>query len=218
MPSRIYSMAFNATSSLLCVSSATDTVHIFKLVAPSASQQARPTNNNTADDESALRPTSRSNKSERSLSPTGSDSQPDLTRSTSNGSNPSLRKHNGTLMGMIRRTSQNVGTSFAASVGAYLPSAVSEMWEPARDFAWLKIPKVSTGGGGSAGGGGGGSTMPLRSVVAMSSSSPHVMVVTNEGHFYVFGIDLEKGGEGTLIKQYEVGGESERLGGSMVDD
>ena len=44
------------------------------------------------------------------------------------------------------------------------------------------------------------------------------MAVTNEGRFYVFGIDLEKGGEGTLIKVYEVGGESERLGGGGVDD
>ena len=52
----------------------------------------------------------------------------------------------------------------------------------------------------------------------MSGNSPQVMVVTNEGRFYVFGIDLEKGGEGTLIKVYEVGGESERLGGSGVDD
>lgn len=118
------------------------------------------------------------------------------------------------MMGMIRRTSQNVGTTFAASVGAYLPTAVSEMWEPARDFAWLKIPKAPP----SAQGGVLGSTMPLRSVVAMSSNSPQVMVVTNEGHFYVFGIDLEKGGEGTLIKVYEVGGESERLGASIMDD
>jgi autophagy-related protein 18 len=124
------------------------------------------------------------------------------------------RKHNGTLMGMIRRTSQNVGTTFAASVGAYLPTAVSEMWEPARDFAWLKIPKAPP----SAQGGVLSSTTPLRSVVAMSSNSPQVMVVTNEGHFYVFGIDLEKGGEGTLVKVYEVGGESERLGASIMDD
>lgn len=52
----------------------------------------------------------------------------------------------------------------------------------------------------------------------MSGSSPQIMVVTNEGRFYVFGIDLEKGGEGTLVKVYEVGGESDRLGGSGVDD
>ena len=119
---------------------------------------------------------------------------------------------------MIRRTSQNVGTTFAASVGAYLPQAVSEMWEPARDFAWLKIPKVAPSAAGGGGGAGGGGTRQLRSVVAMSGSSPHVMVVTNEGRFYVFGIDLEKGGEGELLKVYEVGEESERLGGSAADD
>lgn len=52
----------------------------------------------------------------------------------------------------------------------------------------------------------------------MSSNSPQVMVVTNEGHFYVFGIDLEKGGEGTLVKMYEIGAEGERLGASVMDD
>ena len=198
-------MSFNATSSLLCVSSATDTVHIFKLGAPS-----QPRNDNH------LRPSSPRNR-DRSMSPGGSDSQPDLGQST-NDSNEALsaaaRKHNGTFLGMIRRTSQSVGTTLATSVGAYLPSAVAEMWEPARDFAWLKIPKAppSTQGSGL------GSTAQLRSVVAMSSNSPQVMVVTSEGHFYVFGIDLENGGEGTLLKVYEVGGESERLGASVMDD
>lgn len=109
------------------------------------------------------------------------------------------------------------------------------MWEPARDFAWLKIPKASTlsvqggvaggGGGGGAGqstggGSGLGSTAPLKSVVAMSNNSPQVMVVTNEGHFYVFGIDLEKGGEGSLLEVYEVGGEGENrmLGSSVMEE
>lgn len=132
---------------------------------------------------------------------------------------------------MIRRTSQNVGTSFAASVGVYLPSAVSEMWEPTRDFAWFKVPKASTlsgqsgDKGGAAGrsssgsGSGLGSAAPLKSVVAMSNHSPQVMVVTNEGHFYVFGIDLENGGEGSLLKVYEVGGEGESsmLGDSVTE-
>ena len=136
-------------------------------------------------------------------------------------------------MGMIRRTSQNVSTQLASSVGAYLPTAVAEMWEPARDFAWCKIPKAppsssvagTVGGSGSVGGGGGAYTGGgsssgglLRSVVAMSNNSPQVMVVTNEGHFYVFNIDLERGGEGTLYKVYEVGAESERLAGSGIDD
>ena len=135
MPSRIYSMAFNTTSSLLCVSSATDTVHIFKL----GGSPHRP---NGADDSSILSssPTTR----DRSLSP-GSDSE--LRRSISQGSQSapaSQRKHNGTLMGMIRRTSQNVGTTVAASMGAYLPTAVSEMWEPARDFCVVEDTKVTT--------------------------------------------------------------------------
>lgn len=224
MPSRIYSMSFNATSTLLCVSSATDTVHVFKLTTPRSSRSAsnpsttNNNNNNNYDDRSTSPPIRR----DRSLSPGESDSQLDLTRSTSQTSELKSRKPNGTLMGMIRRTSQNVGTSVAASVGAYLPHAVSEMWEPARDFAWLKIPKGGSSSGANGGGGGvlgnnaSSSTQPLRSVVAMSSNSPQVMVVTNEGHFYVFGIDLEKGGEGTLVKVYEIGGESERLGASVV--
>ena len=208
MPSRIYSMAFNSTSTLLCVSSATDTVHIFKLGAPS---QAR-----NGDESSTI--TSSPGQRERSISPGGSESQLELGRSVSQGSEsiPTKdRKHNGTLMGMIRRTSQNVGTSVAASVGAYLPTAVSEMWEPTRDFAWLKIPRASspTSPGGII-----GSTTPLKSVTAISSNSPQVMVVTSDGHFYVYGIDLEKGGEGTLVKVYEVGGGSERLGASAMDD
>ena len=207
MPSRIYSMSFNATSSLLCVSSATETVHIFKLGAPPQSRNG---------DESSTLSTSPSQR-ERSISPGGSDYQLDLTHSASNASDSLStkgRKHNGSLLGMIRRTSQNVSTSFAASMGAYLPSAVSEMWEPARDFAWLKIPKAPP----AAQGGVLVSSAPLRSVVAMSSNSPQVMVVTNEGHFYVFGIDLEKGGEGKLVKVYEVGAESERLGASVTHD
>ena len=44
------------------------------------------------------------------------------------------------------------------------------------------------------------------------------MVVTNEGRFYVFGIDLEKGGEGALVKVYEIGETNERLAASTMDD
>ncbi|KAL8832058.1 MAG: hypothetical protein Q9191_000512 [Dirinaria sp. TL-2023a] len=212
MPSRIFSMSFNAASTLLCVSSATDTIHIFKLGTPAHQRKE-----SDASSSAAPRPSSSSDARDRSLSP-ASDSQTDLMRSTSNGVDSgsiASRKNNGTLMGMLRRTSQNVGTSVAASVGAYLPQAVSEMWEPARDFAWVKIPKVPPSGPAASSS---TSSHQLRSVVAMSASSPQVMAVTNEGRFYVFGIDLEKGGEGSLLKVYEVGGESERLGGDGVYD
>ncbi|KAL8853250.1 MAG: hypothetical protein Q9221_001861 [Calogaya cf. arnoldii] len=243
MPSRICSMAFNATSTLLCVSSASDTVHIFKLALPGqTSTQTDSAKRKDSMDSTTLRPrsshSSHNNPTSaiREGSPAPSESATDdLSRTISNGGDSipvSQRKNNGTLLGMIRRTSQNVGTSFAASVGAYLPSAVSEMWEPTRDFAWFKVPKTSTspsGQGGekgstagrsSSGGGSGlGSTAPLKSVVAMSNNSPQVMVVTNEGHFYVFGIDLENGGEGSLLKVYEVGGEEDHsmLGDSVIE-
>lgn len=222
MPSRIYSMSFNPTSTLLCVSSATETVHIFKLATPNPHNN----NNSNKNADSALenhntphptlstsrsRSRSQSHSPNRSASPSASNPATPLDTDTStdlpSSSSSSARKHNGTLLGMIRRTSQNVSTTFAASIGTYLPTAVAEMWEPARDFAWLKIPKASTA-----------NSAPLRSVVALSGSGPQVMVVTNEGNFYVFGIDLEKGGEGALLKQYSVLDASERLAASGMEE
>lgn len=31
---------------------------------------------------------------------------------------------------------------------------------------------------------------------------PHVMVLSSDGYFYLYSIDLEKGGDCTLMKQY----------------
>ncbi|THC97872.1 hypothetical protein EYZ11_002623 [Aspergillus tanneri] len=187
IPSRIYSMSFNTTSTLLCVSSSTETIHLFKLSHHTPNSEGSPSSS----------PPGR----ERAFSQSSLGDSPDtedITGDTSSSEIPS-RKHNGTLMGMIRRTSQNVGSSFAARVGGYLPKGVSEMWEPARDFAWIKLPKSNQAPGTN------GNTGPLRSVVAMSSNMPQVMVVTSDGNFYVFSIDLSKGGEGTLTKQYSLG-------------
>lgn len=92
-----------------------------------------------------------------------------------------------------------MGRGVAGVVGSYLPQSVTEMWEPLRDFAYIKIPKSSVTGGSSRAS---GPTGPLRSVVAMSSSSPQVMVVTSDGGFYVYNIDMEQGGEGYLVKQF----------------
>lgn len=170
-------MSFNYDSTMLCVSSATDTVHIFKLT--------------TTSDASAKSPTERVSAvrrvSDRSISP-GEELAPDEIDSSEYGA--AARKHNGTFSGMIRRTSQNVTKSFAASIGGYLPSAVTEMLEPARDFAWFKVPRPS-----------GATGAAVKSIVAMSPNGPQVMVVTSEGDFLVYNIDMEKGGEAELIKQ-----------------
>ena len=182
MPSRIFSMAFNITSTLLCVSSTSETIHVFKL-GPPGSPPAEASSAQTSTNAFTRR---LSQESDALVEP--QDAEGD------EPSSPSLssRKPNGTFMGLLRRTSQNVSTTFASNLGGYLPKGVAEMWEPSRDFAWIRLPKPTTGS----------ATGPLRSVVALSSNSPHVLVVTNEGNFYVFSIDLVKGGEGTLIRQY----------------
>jgi autophagy-related protein 18 len=179
MPSRIYSMSFNTTSTLLCVSSSTETVHIFKLTQQGPSSDGSSSHSPPGRDQSS--PPYGYSLEDDDMGDAGSDAS---------------RKHNGTLMGMLRRTSQNVGGAVAARMGGYLPKGVSEMWEPARDFAWIKLPRANQGPAGTANSG------PIRSVVAMSSNTPQVMVVTSDGNFYVFNIDLSKGGEGTLTKQY----------------
>ena len=86
-----------------------------------------------------------------------------------------------------------MGKSVFATVGGYLPSAVSEIWEPSRDFAWVKIPRNASSS----------STGAVKSVVAMRNDGPQIMVVTSDGTYYIFNIDLEKGGEGTLFKRYK---------------
>ena len=188
IPSSIYNMSFNLNSTLLCVSSATDTVHIFRL------------GNSSAKDTKETSPSLDYRKQWRR------GSNPSETSADSNtNEGTSARKHNGTIGSIIRRSSQTIGKTFASSVGGYLPSAVTEMWEPARDFAYVKLPKENSGSAtgspsaaAAAGGGGGGL---VKSVVAMSSSKPQIMVVTSEGGFYVFSIDMEKGGEGVLVEQ-----------------
>ncbi|KAI0843760.1 WD40 repeat-like protein [Hypoxylon sp. FL0890] len=215
-PSTIYSMSFNMASSLLCVSSTSDTVHIFRL------QQPGPGNNNTPSE--AQRPTSpRTDRWSRSRSydsgndsPNSAQGSPrsevaDLATTSTANTAVTHRKHSGSFGSMLRRSSQIMGRSVAGVVGNYLPQTVTEMWEPLRDFAYIKIPKSLTT---SPRPGGSSSGQQLRSVVAMSSSSPQVMVVTSDGGFYVFNIDMEQGGEGYLVKQFSVLDSDDKLDAS----
>jgi autophagy-related protein 18 len=163
IPARIYSMSFNSTSTLLSVSSATETVHIFRLGAPNSrsnSVSSGPT-----------RPMAASQQ--RSSSRTSQEIEDEFGSSTADVSSPERKAVNPTF-------------------GGYLPSAVAEIWEPSRDFAWVKIPRSPNSS----------SSGPVRNVVALNNNGPQIMVVTSEGNYYVFNVDLEKGGEGTLYKQY----------------
>lgn len=204
-PSTIYSMSFNLSSTLLCVSSTSETVHIFRLV----NAQTAHAGGGSAVAESETPDSPRTNRWSRSRSIDSNEYSPSSNAGSSprggetpeagNGSSSSKRPASGTFGSMLRRSSQLVGRSVAGAVGSYLPQSVTEMWEPQRDFASIKIPKPNNAA--ARGTLIGGST-PLRSVVAMSSNSPQIMVATSDGGFYVYNIDMQKGGEGCLVRQY----------------
>ncbi|KAG0164058.1 autophagy protein [Apophysomyces sp. BC1034] len=147
-PAKIYSMSFNLVSSLLCVSSDTETVHIFKLANGDPKQ----------------------------------DTYDAFGDKGQNGAE--ARARSGSVGQMLRRSSLHFGRNIAGSVGSYLPEMITEMWEPSRNFASLKLPSAG-----------------VRSLVALSSTTPQVMVLTSEGYFYQYNIDLENGGECVLLKQ-----------------
>lgn len=208
-PSTIYSMSFNLSSTLLCVSSTSDTVHIFRLAVPpghttpagapieppSPQRQDRWSRSRSYEDGES--PGNSTTESPRSDAADGAGV------GSGGAGHPGLghRRQSGSFSNMLRRSSQIMGRGVTGIVGSYLPQSVTEMWEPWRDFAFIKIPK-SGGQGGQRATVTGTPTGPLRSVVAMSSSTPQVMVVTSDGGFYVYNINMEQGGEGYLVKQF----------------
>lgn len=215
-PSTIYSMSFNLDSTLLCVSSVSETVHIFRLAnspadaasqTPGALTSAPPADtSSTQRQDRWSRPQSYDSATD-SLSGSAAESPrsdpvdgPRATGSTS-GTTPTHRRQSGSFSNMLRRSSQIMGRSVAGVVGSYLPQTVTEMWQPQRDFAYIKMPKssVTTSSQPRPAGTPAG---PLRSVVAMKSNGAEVMVVTSDGGFYVFEIDMVNGGEGRLSTKF----------------
>ncbi|RDB18738.1 Autophagy-related protein 18 [Hypsizygus marmoreus] len=164
---RIYSINFNLVSSLLAVSSAHDTVHIFKL--------------------GPQRPASSKSIEPPSSPPDSIDSREGV-QGLEGGYEAFIeKKKSGGVSSSLRRKSMQVTKSLTHSMGGYLPNTLTEMWEPSRDFAFLRLP---TSGG--------------RCIVALSGTMPHVMVISSEGYFYSYSIDLENGGECSLMKQYSL--------------
>ncbi|PPR08221.1 hypothetical protein CVT24_001236 [Panaeolus cyanescens] len=106
------------------------------------------------------------------------------------------KKKSGGSVSSLKRKSLQLSKTLTSSMGGYLPNSITEMWEPTRDFAYLRLP----GGGG-------------RTVVGMSGTMPHVMVISSDGYFYSYSIDLEKGGECSLLKQYSLLDSSDELVG-----
>ncbi|WFC96274.1 autophagy protein [Malassezia brasiliensis] len=99
---------------------------------------------------------------------------------------PSPRR-GASLRNVWRRPSALVG-----SVGGYLPPSLAGMWEPARDFAHIKLPNPGVRA----------IAAVSKYVVSLTHSLPaQVMVLTMDGHFYVYALDLERGGECVLTKR-----------------
>ncbi|KAF8156581.1 WD40 repeat-like protein [Crassisporium funariophilum] len=168
---RIYSMNFNLVSTLLAVSSAHDTVHIFKLGSRDLQGASSKAPSETA-------------------SSIGSppESIDGTTQGLDGGYEAFIEKKKGnSVSSSLRRKSMQMTKSLTHSVGGYLPNTLTEMWEPSRDFAFLRLP-----------------TSGARSIVALSGTMPHVMVLSSEGYFYSYSIDLERGGECSLMKQYSL--------------
>ncbi|KIO18292.1 hypothetical protein M407DRAFT_84119 [Tulasnella calospora MUT 4182] len=166
---RIHSITFNTVSSLLAVSSATDTVHIFKLSGGKGGGNS----------------SSASRNGQASPSAASMDSQ--IGSGAMEGGYEAFidgKKKSGVSQSLKRR-SMNMARSVAGGMGGFLPNPLAEVWEPSRDFAHLKLP-----------------TSGVRCVVALSGTMPHVMVISSEGYFYSYNIDLENGGECSLMKQY----------------
>ncbi|KAF9008264.1 WD40-repeat-containing domain protein [Cyathus striatus] len=161
---RIYSMNFNTVGSLLAVSSAHDTVHVFKL------QKGGKGGGEPSSPRESV-------ESEASSAVGGEVGYEAFVE----------KKKGGGVSSSLRRKSLQMTKSLSSSVGTYLPNTLTEMWEPARDFAFLRLP-----------------TSGARTVVALSSTMPHVMVISSEGYFYTYNIDLDNGGECTLLKQYSL--------------
>uniref|UniRef100_A0A1D1Y915 Autophagy-related protein 18 n=1 Tax=Anthurium amnicola TaxID=1678845 RepID=A0A1D1Y915_9ARAE len=184
-PARIHSISFNLVSSLLCVSSDTETVHIFKLGGNTGGPGGGASGNN-----GTTNGTGGANPSRHSIGPT-----------TIGGFEAFIDGKKKTGSGTIRRQSFHLGRTVAGSVGNYLPDALTEMWEPTRDFAYLKLP--SSG---------------VQSVVALSNTTPQVMVVTSEGYFYQYNIDFENGGECVLLKQFSLLEPNEDMGTSLISE
>lgn len=131
----IYSITFNAASTLLCVTSDSDTVHIFR------------------------------------LSPAARMCEPDAALAAKK--RPSLFT-----------AWQRQGAAVANALGTYLPATWTDVWEPTRDFAWLKLPSAG-----------------MRTVAAVSNTLPLVFVLTHDGRLWTFALDLDRGGECSLVKR-----------------
>ncbi|KAF7318053.1 WD40 repeat-like protein [Mycena chlorophos] len=177
----IYSLAFNPAGTLLAAGSERGTVHLWKIGGGNGKNAGSGSSRASVRDDSSV-----TGSAEGDVQP-----QPDY---DVNGSQEGKKG----MSTVLRRRSLNLTSSLTRAAASYLPSSIAEMWEPTRDFAFFRLPPpVPVQGGGSG-------SLDRRCVVGLSATTPHAMVISSDGYFYVYSIDLEKGGECVLVKQYSL--------------
>ncbi|KAJ3024618.1 UNVERIFIED_CONTAM: autophagy protein [Siphonaria sp. JEL0065] len=199
----IHSIAFDLSNRYLCVSSDTDTIHIYKLLSEAERKE-------------------REKEGRRRSAPTSDISGISPGNSVEGGTANSLTKTLGGYLGTGFAAVRSPLASATSAVSSFLPNAVTEMWEPQRDFAFAKIPQTAKGfhnicaiigGAGPAMGGGspGFGAMPMGGfdvgdgMSASQIGGPlRLVVVSASGLFYTFGIDGEVGGECQQLKEFSL--------------
>lgn len=157
-PTKIYSLSFSQDNKYLTASSATETVHIFKLGSDDDSSNTTTTpdtviNESLLDDEVEVNPKDTMKRAESSGSEA---SQVSTQRRISNSSYDSINSNEiedrveplidisrRSVGRMIRKSSQNIGRKAAEKIGTFLPPRLTSMLEPTRHFASLKVPAPS---------------------------------------------------------------------------
>lgn len=215
-PTKIYALSFAKDNKFLTVSSATETVHIFKLgLEYEVDEIIKPKNTRSESLESEI------STNNRRISISSYDS---IVSSDNDKNEPLIDLSRKTVGRMIRKSSQNIGRRAAEKIGTFLPPKLTSMLEPNRHFASLKIPaqsgiknvvaigqefQISKNG------------LPLAfskdddelAVRNNSNTSEedddlvnliHILVVSSEGYFYKYGLDPERGGDCILLNQYSL--------------
>jgi len=157
-PTKIYSLSFSQDNKYLTASSATETVHIFKL-----GSEDDPINNESLIDDATLdinqpptipstmkraessgsEASQGSNNNQRRVSNSSYDSINSNDLDDKDRVEPLIDLSRRSVGRMIRKSSQNIGRRAAEKIGTYLPPRLTSMLEPTRHFASLKVPAPS---------------------------------------------------------------------------
>lgn len=137
---RIFSLSFDLSSTLLAVSSDTDTVHVFRLLREADKSDAGRRGSH------ASARSSTSTASTSTVSPVGSSASAMAEKRNSGGvvgSGVSLAS--GALASVYGSLRSPFASATSAISSYILPESITEIWEPQRDFAFAKLPLSAKG-------------------------------------------------------------------------